>query len=140
MAPPAAPRLNEPLAFAHYQREASVREKGMGERHARPNRPHKQQVCIHTLQLFNVRANHIRRYADSVDLRLISAVGENIPAAVRGETTILEHMLNDNMLDDLYKKGIGFARYNTYLAEMVGQIAHRYPHMKILEIGRHGTA
>ncbi|KAL8986722.1 MAG: hypothetical protein Q9177_004009, partial [Variospora cf. flavescens] len=77
----------------------------------------------------------INSYPDNVGVKLISAVGENIPAAVRGETTILEHMLPDNMLDDLYKKGLGFARYNSFLASMMKQMAHRYPHAKILEIG-----
>ena len=46
-------------------------------------------------------------------------------------------MMKDNMLDDLYKKGIGFARYNEYLAKMVKQIAHQYPRMRILEIGEY---
>ncbi|KAI4086619.1 MAG: hypothetical protein LQ344_007395 [Seirophora lacunosa] len=77
----------------------------------------------------------INSYPDNVDVKLISAVGENIPAAVRGETTILEHMLPDNMLDDFYKKGLGFARYNSFLASMMKQMAHRYPHARILEIG-----
>ena len=40
------------------------------------------------------------------------------------------------MLDDFYKLGSGFQRYNWFLAAMVKQIAHRYPHMKILEIGQ----
>ncbi|KAL9093353.1 MAG: hypothetical protein Q9165_004094 [Trypethelium subeluteriae] len=71
----------------------------------------------------------------SVDLRLIVAVGEHIPDAVRGKTTILEHMLKDNMLDEVYKRGIGFAKFNSYLAKMLKQIAHRFPHMRILEIG-----
>lgn len=75
------------------------------------------------------------RYSGNVDVKLISAVGENIPAVVRGKTTILEHMLPDNMLDDFYKKGLGFARYNSFLASMMRQMTHRYPHAKILEIG-----
>ncbi|RYO74938.1 hypothetical protein DL764_010620 [Monosporascus ibericus] len=75
------------------------------------------------------------RYNDSVDIKLISAVGENIPAAVRGETIILEHMLPNNMLDDFYKHGLGFARYNSFLAAMMKQVAHRYPQARILEIG-----
>jgi hypothetical protein len=58
-----------------------------------------------------------------------------MPAVVRGETTILEHMMKDNMLDDLYKHGIGAVKYNTCLAAMAQQISSRYPHMKILEIG-----
>lgn len=75
-------------------------------------------------------------YPENVDIKLISAVGENIPAAVRGQTTILEHMLPDNMLDDFYKKGLGFARYNAFMASMMKQMTHRYPHAKILEIGK----
>ena len=75
-------------------------------------------------------------YPDNVDIKLLSAVGENIPAAVRGETTILEHMLPNNMLDDFYKKGLGFARYNSFLAGMMKQMTHRYPHGRILEIGK----
>ncbi|KAH7032562.1 uncharacterized protein B0I36DRAFT_265553 [Microdochium trichocladiopsis] len=77
----------------------------------------------------------IAEYPDNIDIKLISAVGENIPAAVRGETTILEHMLPNNMLDDFYKQGLGFSRYNEFLAGMMEQIVHRYPHCRILEIG-----
>lgn len=72
---------------------------------------------------------------DSVDITLLCAVGENIPAAVRGDTTILEHMLPNNLLDDFYKQGLGFAIYNTFLARMLEQFVHRYPHARILEIG-----
>ncbi|KAK7961959.1 hybrid NRPS/PKS enzyme [Apiospora aurea] len=72
---------------------------------------------------------------ESVDITLLCAVGENIPAAVRGETTILEHMLPNNLLDDFYKQGLGFAIYNTFLARMLEQFVHRYPHARILEIG-----
>ena len=75
-------------------------------------------------------------HPENIDIRLISAVGENIPAVVRGQTTMLEHMLRDNMLDDLYKKGLGFAKYNSFLAKIVQQITYRYPHAKILEIGK----
>ncbi len=78
----------------------------------------------------------IGRYADNLDAKIISVVGEKIPAVVRGETTILEHLLRDNMLDDFYKVGSGFQRYNWFLAGMMKQIAHRYPHTKILEIGK----
>ena len=67
---------------------------------------------------------------------MLRAVGENIPATVRGETTILEHMMKDNMLDDIYKHGLGFSKFNDFLASMTSQIAHRYPHMNILEIGK----
>lgn len=75
------------------------------------------------------------KYPDNLDVKMLSTVGENLPAAVRGETTMLEHLLRDSMLDDFYKLGSGFQRYNWFLAAMLKQIAHRYPHMKVLEIG-----
>lgn len=70
------------------------------------------------------------RYPENLDLRYISAIGENVPTVVRGQSTTLEHML-----DDLYDKGLGFAQYNLFLARMMEQVTHRYPHAKILEIG-----
>ena len=76
------------------------------------------------------------RSSEAIDIKLISAVGENLSAVVRGQTTMLEHMLKDNMLDEVYKKGVGFGKYNSFLAKTVQQIAHRYPHANILEIGK----
>jgi hybrid polyketide synthase / nonribosomal peptide synthetase ACE1 len=75
-------------------------------------------------------------HADAIDIKLLAAVSANIPAAVRGQTTILEHMVEENMLDLFYKRGLGFERYNNFLANMVQQITHRYPHARILEIGK----
>lgn len=71
----------------------------------------------------------------SIDVKLLHVVGENLPAAVRGETTILEHMLAGNMLDKWYQNGLGFERYNLFLARMVKQVTQRYPHARILEVG-----
>lgn len=77
----------------------------------------------------------VTKYPGNLDVKMISVVGEKIPAAVRGESTILEHLLENNMLDDFYKVGSGFQRYNKFLAGMMKQITHRYPHTRILEIG-----
>ncbi|KEZ40819.1 putative lovastatin nonaketide synthase protein [Scedosporium apiospermum] len=95
----------------------------------------KKQWLNDTAEDIKAMTTSSSEYLDSVDLRLLCAVGENIPAAVRGDTTILEHMLPDNMLDDFYREGLGFAMYNTFLSRMMKQIVHRYPHAKILEIG-----
>lgn len=81
-------------------------------------------------------ANDVR-YPESIDLKVMHTVGEHMPAVIRGETTILEHLVHDNMLDDYYVNALGFHEYTKYLARMVGQIAHRYPHMDILEIGQY---
>lgn len=64
------------------------------------------------------------------------AVGDNLPAVIRKDTTILEHMTKEGVLNDYYSNALGLPEYSAYLARMVQQIAHRYPHMKLLEIGK----
>jgi len=79
--------------------------------------------------------SQVTKYRDQIDLQLIRAVGKNLAAVVRGQTTMLEHMIEDDMLNRFYKNGLGFQRANGSLSRMTAQIAHRYPRMKILEIG-----
>ena len=80
-------------------------------------------------------AGFLKDHPESIDLQLISAVGEHMVAAVRGETTIIEHMVAGNMLDDYYARGGDSAPMNTASAAMVKQLTHRYPHARVLEIG-----
>ncbi|KAJ6789492.1 hypothetical protein PWT90_00293 [Aphanocladium album] len=75
------------------------------------------------------------KHWDQVDIRLLTAVGENMPASIRGETTILEHMTTDNKLDEYYEKGPGLSTYHYLLASMAKQITFRYPQAKFIEIG-----
>ncbi|KAI1800660.1 putative hybrid NRPS/PKS enzyme [Daldinia bambusicola] len=77
----------------------------------------------------------LNRYPDNIDLRLMHAVGENLPAVIRGETSMLEHMIQDNMLNDFYVIAHGMPRYTAYLASMARLVTHRNPHMNVLEIG-----
>nr|ALQ32967.1 putative polyketide synthase [Fusarium sp. NRRL 25184] len=79
--------------------------------------------------------NQATKFPGCIDLQLIQAVGENLPAVVRKQTTMLEHMVKDDMLNRFYKYGLGFERANGYLGRISKQIAHRYPRMNILEIG-----
>ncbi|KAF4630056.1 hypothetical protein G7Y89_g8079 [Cudoniella acicularis] len=75
------------------------------------------------------------RYPDSFELELVRAVGENLPAAIRGEKSILEIMMHKNMLGRLYTEGTGVREQSIFLGRMAKQIAHRYPQTNILEIG-----
>ncbi|KAL5355551.1 hypothetical protein BJX96DRAFT_170776 [Aspergillus floccosus] len=77
----------------------------------------------------------LTRYPDNIDLRLMRAVGESLPAVVRGELTMLQPMMQDNMLNDFYVVAHGMPNYTKYLATLAGQISHRFPHMNVLEIG-----
>lgn len=68
-------------------------------------------------------------------MKLMVAVGENLPAAVRGESDILSHMTKDNALFRFYKEALGIPQSNEYISRMMKQLSHRYPHTNILEIG-----
>jgi hybrid polyketide synthase/nonribosomal peptide synthetase ACE1 len=78
-----------------------------------------------------------QRHPTSLDMKIIHVVGSILPAVLRNETTILEHLMQDNLLNDYYAYALGFPTYTQYLARMVAQLTHRHPHMHILEIGRH---
>lgn len=69
-------------------------------------------------------------------MKLICVVGENLAAAVRGETNMLQHLLADNLLNSFYEEAMGPKELTQFLAKTVHQVVHRFPHMKILEIGK----
>ncbi|APA15881.1 hypothetical protein sscle_15g106510 [Sclerotinia sclerotiorum 1980 UF-70] len=75
------------------------------------------------------------KYPGCVDLELMQAVGNNLPDVVRGTTTMLEHMLPNGLLDRLYTEGIGMATSNKFVTAAMKKIGHRYPRMRVLEIG-----
>ncbi|KAI9642579.1 Reducing polyketide synthase boa6 [Ciborinia camelliae] len=75
------------------------------------------------------------KYPGCVDLELMQAVGNNLPDVVRGTTTMLEHMLPNGLLDRLYTEGIGMATSNKFVTAAMKKIGHRYPKMRVLEIG-----
>lgn len=72
---------------------------------------------------------------DSIDIRLMRALGEVLPSIVRGETSTLQVMLEDDMLNRFYAESYGLSPMNDYIARTLGQITHRYPQANILEIG-----
>ena len=52
-------------------------------------------------------------------MKLMVAVGENLPAAVRGESDILSHMTKDNALFRFYKEALGIPQSNEYISRMM---------------------
>ena len=80
--------------------------------------------------------NLISKHAESIDIKILTMIGENLPAAVRAKDSILDYVLPHGMLDSWFKQNPAFAKYNSLLAEMMKQIVHRYPHTRILEIGK----
>ena len=78
----------------------------------------------------------VSQYSNNASIRIVSAVGEEMPAAVRGQTMLQEHLESKRLLDNYCSKGLGFARYHALLAGMMKQLTHRYPNSKIIEIGK----
>lgn len=75
------------------------------------------------------------RYPGQIEMRLIRAVGKALPTFVTGTEPLLSVMLEDDMLGALYKEGLGAPRVNAIVSRVITQIVHRYPNMRILEIG-----
>lgn len=72
---------------------------------------------------------------ECLDLKMVNTVGQQIPAVLRGETTMLEHLLHDDLLSRYYRESLGMRDYTRYLARGVKQLTHRFPNMAILEVG-----
>jgi amino acid adenylation domain-containing protein len=74
-------------------------------------------------------------FPGQADLELLRVTGENLVSVVRGETQLLEVMMENDLLNRFYMEGHGFGKLNTYVARVMGQITHKYPRTRILEIG-----
>lgn len=70
-----------------------------------------------------------------VGTRLLEAVGKSLSEVVRAGSGMLD-IMQQNGLSEYYDEGIGLSLENQYFAQMVSQVAHRYPKMNILEIGK----
>ncbi|KAG8161403.1 hypothetical protein KVR01_008390 [Diaporthe batatas] len=69
------------------------------------------------------------------DVKLLKAIGDNIIEIATGKIQAIEVGMQDSMLTKIYESGLGFKEHTRYLARIVKQIVHRYPHMNILEVG-----
>ena len=47
-------------------------------------------------------------FPKSLDLKIMHIVGREMLRVIRGETTILEHLLPDGLLDSYYSNALGF--------------------------------
>lgn len=75
------------------------------------------------------------RFRGKIDMDLITALGEALPAVCRGALPTLQVLMENDMLNRFYKEGLGFPQANLHLAGLVSRFSHRYPHIKVLEIG-----
>ncbi len=74
-------------------------------------------------------------YRHTADALLIESTDRHLPDTIRAQSSILEYMKIDNLLDRFYEEGVGLSVVNWWAANVAKQISHRYPHMNILEVG-----
>ncbi|KAH8819906.1 hypothetical protein F5884DRAFT_744288 [Xylogone sp. PMI_703] len=77
----------------------------------------------------------IDAFNNQIDVQLLQSLGEHLVDAVRGKTDIIEHISKDNLLNRWYDESLGLSEYTDFLAEVIGQITHVNPHMRVLEVG-----
>ncbi|KAK0373507.1 hypothetical protein CLIM01_09128 [Colletotrichum limetticola] len=74
-------------------------------------------------------------YSNQADIKLIHAVANNVVDVMTADVQLLEIMLVDNMLSNLYTDGRAMKPLNNLIAELVENLSHKHPRMDILEIG-----
>ncbi|KAA8894529.1 hybrid PKS-NRPS [Sphaerosporella brunnea] len=77
----------------------------------------------------------LEKFPGSVDVEAANTVAENLPAVLRGEKMMLEVLTKDDLLSRIYNEALGLSRGYGYIRRMARQVAHRYPQMRVLEIG-----
>ncbi|KAL4914772.1 hypothetical protein BDW62DRAFT_219851 [Aspergillus aurantiobrunneus] len=73
--------------------------------------------------------------SDLIDYRMMHLVGQQMPRVLRGETNMLEEMRVSNILDNYYKGAFGSREAGLWIGKIISQLAERYPHLNILEVG-----
>lgn len=73
-------------------------------------------------------------FADVVDMKVLSEIGENLVAIVKGNQSAIDLARRAKLMKEWYTTGCGVANFTTRLARTLNQIVHRFPQMHILEI------
>ncbi|KAK9775318.1 putative Carrier domain-containing protein [Seiridium cardinale] len=80
-------------------------------------------------------ADASQEFPGIIDLRLLHAIGQNLPDIVRGDVTAIEIGMKDKLLTQFYENGLGSKQYARYIGKIVEQIVFRSPRIHCLEIG-----
>lgn len=70
-----------------------------------------------------------------VDFRLLEAVGWRLPDIIMNNMPAVEVGMNDHLLTDFYREGLGMPEYLSYVAKTVKKIVDITPRINCLEIG-----
>ncbi|KAL4792162.1 hypothetical protein BDV19DRAFT_392334 [Aspergillus venezuelensis] len=85
-----------------------------------------------SLEDLHRKTGHLK---DLIDYDMMHLVGQQMPRVLRGETNMLEEMRVSNILDNYYKGAFGSREAGLWIGKIISQLAERYPHLNILEVG-----
>ncbi|KAL7905224.1 putative PKS-NRPS protein [Trichoderma velutinum] len=74
-------------------------------------------------------------HGETIDFKLLHAVGKDLADVVRGNKQMLEVMTKDDMLNRFYMEGYASVPTNRAVGDVLKQLSFKYPRAKILEIG-----
>lgn len=77
----------------------------------------------------------LAKFPETVDLLAANTVAKHFPAVLAGEVTMLEVLSADGILTALYDNALTLWRHYNCIARMAQQIAHRYPRVRVVEVG-----
>lgn len=75
----------------------------------------------------------IAKYHHRADMELLEVINEHLIPEMRRNGSMIEHMLDGGLLDRFYEEC--FEAANVWIARVLKQISHRYPRMRLFEIG-----
>lgn len=73
--------------------------------------------------------------AGLADVALMRALGRSLAPITRGLTSVVKVTEEDHTLGRFYTDGVGFREVISDTATLVAQLSHRYPAMKMVEVG-----
>ncbi|KAK1966752.1 putative hybrid NRPS/PKS enzyme [Colletotrichum sublineola] len=79
----------------------------------------------------------MERFGESIDMRLIRAIGEKHLRIAQNSTEAIdsEQDLMGELVFQWHKEGLGFAQVHRHIVSTAKQISHRYPRLRILQVG-----
>lgn len=66
---------------------------------------------------------------------MTTSVGRELSSIIRGELSLSDRLESTDLLSDFFTNSLGLSSSNYSLGRLVKQLSHRYPRMKVIEIG-----
>lgn len=98
-----------------------------------PSSPRMQQWSRDTLEMITTLHSE---HPESPDLKFIATIGNALPDMLRHDFSLTDLLAQDSLKASVEQiGGLGLPKARNLAAAAIAQVAHRYPHMNIIQIG-----